>query len=105
MTAPAVSRLAGLVELPSVRIRVTVEASCTESRPLESISPFQLQPVVTLPAGGLDVSRFEAEACLVMIEFDFRPTRDGVTLLAASARHESIQLAAMRVIVAIYTQY
>jgi len=104
VAVPAVGRLPGSIELSAVGVRVTVEASSAESRPLERVSPVRPQPAVTLPAAGFDVSLLEGKTGLVMIEFDADPVRDGVTPLAASTGHESIQLTAMRVIVAIYTR-
>jgi hypothetical protein len=104
VTAPAIGWLTGSVELTPMRVRMTIEAPCSEFRPLESLSSVEGLSAVTLPAGRFDVSLVEAEACLVMIELDAHPALDRVTLLAAPDRHEAIQLTAMCIIVAIQTR-
>ena len=101
MAVPAIGRPSLLIELASVRIRVTVGAMRAETRPLEQIVSVELSAAVALPTRGLEVGVFEKKARHAMIELDLRPACGGMTTLAATARHEPIQTSTMRIIVAV----
>lgn len=104
MASSADGGLFGPVELAAVRVRMAIDAAFAESRPLKRVGSVRLATSVALAATRFDVSRFEPVARLVMVEGDAHPTLHRVALLAAAILHETVQLAAVRVIVAIYTQ-
>lgn len=104
MAVRAPGRPLGTIELAEMRVRMTVDAAFAESCPDQRIGPVRPGSSVALSAAWFHVSRFQSEARLIMVESDTNPALHRVTLLAAATLHETVQLAAVRIIVAIYAQ-
>jgi hypothetical protein len=104
MASSADGGLFGPVELAAVRVRMAIDAAFAESRPLKRVGSVRLATSVAPAATRFDVSRFEPVARLVMVEGDAHPTLHRMALLAPAIFHETVQLVAVRVAVAIYTQ-